>query len=82
MSFTTLVPVYHDIGRLHASISSINHARYILRLISVCTSVTSGVTKGWSQSGKLTSKGPLADSQKNTWEIIMKSNVDVYILNL
>jgi len=52
MSFATLVPVYHHIGRLHASISSINHAHYILRLISVCTSVTSGVTKGCSQGGK------------------------------
>ena len=33
MSSSTLVPVYQFIGRLYASISSINHAHYILCLI-------------------------------------------------
>jgi len=32
MSSSTLVPAHH-IGRLYASISSINHAHYILRLV-------------------------------------------------
>jgi len=32
MSFSTLVLVYHFIGRLYASTSSINHVHYILRL--------------------------------------------------
>jgi len=32
MSSSTLVPVYH-IGRLYASISSLNHAHYTLRLL-------------------------------------------------
>jgi len=31
---STLVPVCHYIGRLFASISSINHAQYILHLAS------------------------------------------------
>ena len=33
MSSSILLPVYHYIGRLYASISSINHAHYILRLV-------------------------------------------------
>jgi len=40
MSSSTLVPVYQYIGLLFASISSINHAHYILRLINVSTTVT------------------------------------------
>jgi len=40
MSSSTLVPVYHYNGRLYASTSSVNHVRYILRLINVSTTVT------------------------------------------
>jgi len=36
---STLIPVYQYIGRLCASISPVNHAHYILRLISASTSV-------------------------------------------
>jgi len=32
-SFSTLVPVYYYIWRQHSSISSNNHAHYILRLV-------------------------------------------------
>jgi len=39
MSSSTLVPVYR-IGRQYASISSINHEHYILRLVRFSASVT------------------------------------------
>ena len=40
MPFSTLVPIHQYIGRLYASVSSINHAHYRLRLINVSTTVT------------------------------------------
>jgi len=43
MLFCTLFSVYQQTAGLYASVSSINHADYISRLISVCISVTSDV---------------------------------------
>jgi len=37
MSFSTFVPIDQYNGRLYASISSVKHVHYILRLISVST---------------------------------------------